>query len=326
MRFLQPLAAVLSLAAFVPSVFAVDKIAKFQSLTKHAVVPLTDKLYDEITLAPRNYTAVVLLTALDARYGCQLCKEFQPEFELTAKSWAAKHRGNDGLFFSVLDFNVGKNTFSKLGLTTAPIMYLFPPTEGPDADPMHIVDPLVFEFTQNHVPAETLAWWISTHSVHEPKIQRPFNWTKLFISVTSLLVSATILKLSYKTLQPAIYSRNLWAAISLILILLFTSGHMFNHIRGVPYVVNDGRGGVSYIAGGFSNQFGMETQIVALVYAVLAFAAISLGLKMPRIEDPGRQKIAVWLWNAVLLVAFSFLMSLFRQKNSGYPFYLPPLM
>jgi len=62
---------------------------------------------------------------------------------------------------------------------------------------------------------------------------------------------------------PVLQNRNLWAAISLIAILLFTSGHMFNHIRKVPYVAGDGRGGVSYFAGGFSNQYGLETQIVA---------------------------------------------------------------
>ncbi len=38
---------------------------------------------------------------------------------------------------------------------------------------------------------------------------------------------------------------------------------MYNHIRKVPYVAGDGKGGISYFAGGFSNQFGMETQIVA---------------------------------------------------------------
>lgn len=64
---------------------------------------------------------------------------------------------------------------------------------------------------------------------------------------------------------PIVQNRNLWAAASLIAILLFTSGHMFNHIRRVPYVVGDGKGGISYFAGGFTNQFGMETQIVAAV-------------------------------------------------------------
>ena len=62
---------------------------------------------------------------------------------------------------------------------------------------------------------------------------------------------------------PVLQNRNLWAALSLITILLFTSGHMFNHIRKVPYVAGDGKGGINYFAGGFSNQFGLETQIVA---------------------------------------------------------------
>lgn len=143
------------------------------------------------------------------------------------------------------------------------------------------------------------------------------------------------------------YSRNLWAALSLISILLFTSGHMFNHIRKVPYVANNGRGGVSYIAAGFSNQYGLETQIVAIlctssalpaclfillangcVYldAILSFATISLAMKTPRIEDPGRQKAAIMIWNAVMLCAFSLLMNIFKQKNGSYPFFLPPIM
>lgn len=60
--------------------------------------------------------------------------------------------------------------------------------------------------------------------------------------------------------------------------------------------------------------------------AILAFATISLAMKTPRIEDPSRQKAAIMIWNAVMLCAFSFLMSLFKQKNGSYPFYLPPMM
>jgi oligosaccharyltransferase complex subunit gamma len=118
---------------------------------------------------------------------------------------------------------------------------------------------------------------------------------------------------------------------------------MFNHIRKVPYVVSDGKGGVSYFAGGFQNQFGLETQIVAamcmlrtlrychypntnilLADGVLAFATISLALKVPRIADPRSQQIAIFVWGGVLLGMYSFLLSVFRIKNSGYPFWLPP--
>lgn len=166
-----------------------------------------------------------------------------------------------------------------------------------------------------------------------------------------------MLYLAWPYLLPVIQNRNFWAAISLISILLFTSGHMFNHIRKVPYVAGDGRGGISYFAGGFQNQFGLETQIVAamcmsppilspviyspfytssspgmvrvLIYkadGVLSFTAISLAIKVPRILDPKAQQVAVLAWAGVLFVMYSFLLSVFRIKNGGYPFSLPPFM
>lgn len=80
---------------------------------------------------------------------------------------------------------------------------------------------------------------------------------------TTILGTITFLSVAWPYLLPILQNRNVWAAISLIAILLFTSGHMFNHIRKVPYVAGNGKGGVSYFAGGFSNQYGLETQIVA---------------------------------------------------------------
>lgn len=149
---------------------------------------------------------------------------------------------------------------------------------------------------------------------------------------------------------PYIQSRNLWAILSIIAILLFTSGHMFNHIRKVPYVAADGKGKVTYFAGGFQNQLGLETQIIAAICklrpapangnhfcrmttnrdlppktdGVLAFATISLALKVPRMVDPRSQQIAVIVWGGVIFGTYSFLLSIFRVKNGGYPFYLPP--
>lgn len=105
-------------------------------------------------------------------------------------------------------------------------------------------------------------------------------------------------------------------------------------------MAGDGRGGINYFAGGFSNQWGMETQIVAamckrLVFrtnlrwtlnidGILAFATISLALKVPRIADSKQQQVAVILWGVVMLGMYSFLLSVFRIKNGGYPFHLPP--
>lgn len=102
---------------------------------------------------------------------------------------------------------------------------------------------------------------------------------------------------------------------------------MFNHIRHTPYVGrNQKTGAPNYIAGGFSTQFAVESQIIGLVYAFLSFGTIALAMKVPRIKDPKRQSAALVVWSAMILVLFSFLMAIFKVKNSGYPFWLPPLM
>lgn len=57
---------------------------------------------------------------------------------------------------------------------------------------------------------------------------------------------------------------------------------------------------------------------------LLSFATISLALKVPRMADPRQQQIAVLVWGGVMLGVYSFLLSVFRIKNGGYPFWLPP--
>ena len=193
-------------------------------------------------------------------------------------------------------------------------------------------------------PAENIHDWVSRHLPDGPKppIYRPLNWVRIITITTISLGTITFLSVAWPYVLPLIQNRNLWAAISLIIILLFTSGHMFNHIRKVPYVAGDGKGGISYFAGGFSNQFGLETQIVAamcnlihsltcvventksVVDGILSFATIALALKVPRMIDAKSQQVAIILWGSVMFLQYSFLLSVFRIKNGGYPFHLPP--
>lgn len=82
-----------------------------QSLS-NTPIALLDKSFDRLTSLPRNYTAVVLLTAIETRYGCQLCRDYQPEWELLAKSWIKGDKpGNSKVVFGTLDFTDGRQTF-----------------------------------------------------------------------------------------------------------------------------------------------------------------------------------------------------------------------
>ncbi len=58
----------------------------------------------------------------------------------------------------------------------------------------------------------------------------------------------------------------------------------------------------------------------------MAFATISLVVKVPRMADPKAQSLGVLIWGVVLFVMYSILLSVFRVKNGGYPFSLPPFM
>ncbi|KIW14919.1 hypothetical protein PV08_07704 [Exophiala spinifera] len=296
----------------------------FSKQASSAPFEIDEKGYNDLTTAPRDYHLAVLLTARDARYACGLCKEFDPEWNILGRSWQKgdKH-GDHRLLLSTVDFDNGRNVFMKLQLQTAPVLLFFPPTVGPNAKPD--AQPLRLDFLGPQT-AEGVHSWLLRHLPpgQYPKINRPINYTRIAVTVTLLLGAFTFLTVAYPYVMPIVQNRNLWAGISLILILLFTSGHMFNHIRRVPYVAGNGRGGISYFAGGFQNQFGMETQIVAAMYAILAFAAINLALRVPRIKDARTQQLAIIIWATVVFGMYSFLMSVFRIKNGGYPFWLPP--
>ena len=89
---------------------------------------LDDSSYEELTTTPRNYSVVILLTALEARFGCQLCRDFQPEWDLLAKSWAKgdKH-GVSRILLGTLDFADGKGTFQKVLYPSTPLKVIATP-------------------------------------------------------------------------------------------------------------------------------------------------------------------------------------------------------
>ncbi|PQE09217.1 ost3 ost6 family protein [Rutstroemia sp. NJR-2017a BBW] len=282
---------------------AVDTFERFhtKSLTS-TPLKLDDSVFDKLTSAPRDYTVAVLLTA-----------------------WVkGDKQGESRLLYGTLDFMDGKGTFQSLGLQTAPVLFLYLPTTGPHASTN--LGPIRYDFTSGSQTAEQVHTWIARHLPDRPHppVHRPINWVRSIAVTTSILGAITFLSVAWPYILPIVQNRNVWAAISLIAILLFTSGHMFNHIRKVPYVAGDGRGGVSYFAGGFSNQYGLETQIIAAMYGLLSFATISLALKVPRIADPKMQQVAVLIWGGVIFLMYGFLLSVFRIKNGGYPFWLPP--
>lgn len=113
MKVLQLLTAtLLSITAVVarkaPSAF--DVYSK-----KPAPVSLTEQAYDELTTGPRDYYSAVILTAMDAKYACGICREFAPEWDIIAKSWQKSvKKGEQRVVFGTVDFDQGRNIFVKV--------------------------------------------------------------------------------------------------------------------------------------------------------------------------------------------------------------------
>jgi oligosaccharyltransferase complex subunit gamma len=108
-----------SLLHLIPATLAAapntDKFEKYQLISRLAPLQLNDSSYDDITSRPRDYHVAVVLTATEARFGCVLCRDFQPEFDLIARSWNKGSKPDDlKLLFGTLDFRNGKAAFQKV--------------------------------------------------------------------------------------------------------------------------------------------------------------------------------------------------------------------
>jgi oligosaccharyltransferase complex subunit gamma len=101
---------------------AADKFQQFHTKALASTpLKLDDSVYAKLTTAPRDYSVAVLLTALESRFGCQLCREFQPEWDLLSKSWTkGDKQGESRLVYGTLDFLDGKITFQSVRVELCP--------------------------------------------------------------------------------------------------------------------------------------------------------------------------------------------------------------
>lgn len=197
--------------------------------------------------------------------------------------------------------------------------------------------------------AESVRNWVGRYLPGRPvpEVNRPTNWFAIFLALTTVAGIGTTLVTLWPYIGPIIQHRRLWQFISLMTILACTCGTMFNIIRNVPYAGHDGKGHVSFFAGGFQSQFQLESQIIGALCmftrsrktvvgvlsltilfsdGALAFCAIGLADKAPRLPGVKTQQTMVIIYAGVMLVLYSFLLSIFRVKNGGYPFALPPFL
>ncbi|KAJ9123446.1 hypothetical protein QFC24_003660 [Naganishia onofrii] len=327
MHFGRCIAALVALPLFAQAANK-SKFVDLADRSKDGIIVLNSALYEEI-LAPdvatpdgakgRDYAVAVVLTALPAQMNCAPCRTFDPIFHAEAANWKRLPKDQrDDMFFAVLDFSDGQAVFQKLGLQTAPNLQFHSATVGPHK-PSNRQLSVNYDFSKHGFELVNLHNWIRSLAPHAYEIYKPFNPIPYVVAPMVIAFTIAMGLLSYQYLAPLFTSRAFWGIASIVAILVFTSGHMWNRIRSAPYASPQG-----FIAPGFSNQFVLETQVVGGLYGLLAASVLILSELVPSIKSSAKQRMAILLWTGVLVFLFSVLVRLFKVKNGGMSYLNPP--
>lgn len=264
---------------------------------------------------PRNYSFIVMMTALSPQRSCHICRQAHEEFVVAANSYKySPHSQSKRIFFGSVDYDEGSEIFNSLGINSAPCFLYF-------NEKGNFRSPDELNIQRLGFGADVIARWITEKTGMTIKIVRP-SYTTPVVMLSLCLVFLAILYLSRNSLS-MIFNRNVWAISAVTIVLLMTSGQMWNHIRGAP-LMQRGRNQNNYIHGSSSGQFIIETYIVMMINAGIAIGMVIMteALKGGDKQDGRRRKILARVGLFLMVVLFSLLLSVFRQKSYGYPYRL----
>ncbi|KAJ3325196.1 oligosaccharyl transferase subunit ost3/OST6 [Boothiomyces sp. JEL0866] len=243
-------------------------------------------------------------------------RQFTPEYKLVAEGWKkAKESGK--MYFGIVDYKNAQPIFQKYKISNVPVVFRFPPTEGP----MKIKEEYdTYDIQNNGFSAERLADYVNGRYKTNIAVQRPIDYTPIITKAIGLLAVLALGRVFYKYVGAILSFQSLWIAIVLGTTVVMCSGYMWNTIRTPPFLANQ-NGQIGYIAGGFQNQFGVETVIVALLYSIISFALVAMTDQLPALPA-GSQRVFLYTTMAMFFVTYSVLLMVFRAKNGAYPFKL----
>lgn len=88
----------------------VQQLTEFTS--KKSVLRLNGhKFKDYVKTAPRNYSVVIMFTALAPSRQCMICRHAADEFAIVANSFRFSQAYSNKLFFAMVDFDEGSDVF-----------------------------------------------------------------------------------------------------------------------------------------------------------------------------------------------------------------------
>ncbi|XP_060530308.1 tumor suppressor candidate 3 [Cylas formicarius] len=291
-----------------------ERVQQLTDLTnKRSVLRFNaNKFKDFVKSTPRNYSIIVMFTAMAPQRQCAVCRQAHDEYTIVANSYRYSPSYSNKLFFAMVDFDEGSEVFQMMRLNTAPVFIHFPPKGKPkNADTMDI--------QRIGFGAEAVAKWIQERTDIQIRVFRPPNYSGTLAVIILFSFVAGFLYLRRNNLE-FLYNKTMWGMWSLFFCFAMTSGQMWNHIRGPPFVHKNQNGQVVYIHGSSQGQFVFETYIIMFLNAAVVVGLILMTEASKGKGDARKRKIFAVVGLILVSVFFSLLLSVFKTKTQGYPY------
>lgn len=193
--------------------------------TKKALLRFNGQKFREyVKNAPRNYSVIVMLTALAPSRQCQICRHAHDEFTIAANSYRFSPVYSNKLFFAMVDFDEGSDVFQMLRLNTAPVFMHFPAKGKPKAADTMDIHRVGFS-------ADSIAKFVAERTDIQIRVFRPPNYSGTVAMITLAALVGGFLYIRRNNLE-FLYNKQIWAALAVFFCFAMISGQMWNHIRG----------------------------------------------------------------------------------------------
>lgn len=286
------------------------------------VLELTEANYENYLAGARDYDAVVFMTSDSSQINCILCRDTDPKFRIVANSWNRAFPSGlpdkRDIYFFKAEFGSNKKLFQQMQLDSIPKIFHYPP-QPQGADPnAWIKDNHQYQFLQGEQEI-LIRQWIMSITGASFDIYIPTDYSRVLMNACITFAVIMLIRRFRAPLASLIVSPFVWGSLSLVAILLFLGGYMFNQIRNTPFLKESGDR-IEYIAPGPQSQYGLETQLLSTLYGLLSLVFVVLVNKVGTMRNAKVQFFAVALTTALLYLLYSLLLSIFAQKHRGYPY------
>ena len=157
---------------------------------------------------PRNYSVIVMMTALSPHRQCQVCRSAYDEFQIVANSFRYSPAFASQLYFAMVDFDEGSEIFQQLSLNSAPIFLHFSPKGK-------LRSPDTMDVQRVGFSADVIGKWIAEKTDVQIRVIRPPSYSGIIIAFVAIGLIGSLLYVRRNNLE-FLYNRTSWALASLV--------------------------------------------------------------------------------------------------------------